>query len=405
MRIVHVTSYQVPGYGYEELPLAKAQAKLGHDVSIITSNYLHPRGSYTVLGDRFPQRQVRPVEELHEGVRVFRLPAFEVGTRPWIRGLERRLIDLKPDVVHCHNLLVLHPIRVAILRARKNPPFRLLVDDHMHFSVMRRSLLGRLFYLAFRNIVQPLLATQVDQFCAIGEDTKSYLITACGVRAPIEVMPLGVDTELFRNSAERRRKSRSALSIPDGEAVFLYTGKVTAPKGVDVLVRAGLILLSRGKQVRLVVVGDADRSYLADLWAEIRQYGKERQFTFLPSRAQVELPDVYAAADVAVWPRQESMAIYEAMSMGLPTIVSDRCALRPTVEPAAGRTFVHDNAESLAETMQELLAPLVGGRLGAAARRVVEQQYSWEHSAIRYIGQYERIVGRPNHSIEAVTGG
>jgi alpha-1,6-mannosyltransferase len=99
------------------------------------------------------------------------------------------------------------------------------------------------------------------------------------------------------------------------------------------------------------------------------------------------------------------MAIYEAMSMGLPTIVSDRSALGPIVEPAAGRTFVHNDAHSLAETMHELLAPLVGGQLGAAARRVVEQHYSWEHSAIRYIGHYERIIGRSTHSIEALTGG
>ena len=34
MKIAHITSYLVPGYGYEELPLARTQRRMGHQVTI-----------------------------------------------------------------------------------------------------------------------------------------------------------------------------------------------------------------------------------------------------------------------------------------------------------------------------------------------------------------------------------
>jgi hypothetical protein len=136
MRIVHVTNYQVPGYGYEEIMLARAQRRLNHEPIILTSNYLHPRGAYTVLRDRFPRRRVEPSDEVRQ---------------------------LDPDVVHCHNLMQFHPLRMAWLKARSRVRFGLVVDDHMHFGFMRRSPLGKAAYLVFRRLVQPLLAKEVDR--------------------------------------------------------------------------------------------------------------------------------------------------------------------------------------------------------------------------------------------------
>lgn len=392
LRIVHVSSYQVPGYGYEEIQLAKAQQRLGHEVFIVTSNYLHPKGFYTVLKERFPRRQVEPREENQDGVIVIRLPAFEIGRRVWIRGLERCLGKLAPDVVHCHNLLQFHSMRTALMRARRRGSFALLIDDHMVHSVMRRSLFGRLFYLAYRHLGQPLMARNVDAFCAATLDTRTYLAQECGIRSPIEVRPLGVDVDAFIPSPVVRASWRKRLGLSEEDLVYLYTGKIIAAKGPHLLVEAAMRLWQQGQRLSVLLVGDADPSYLESILARARRVGHGDQVRYHPSVPHPELPGVYAAADVAVWPRQESMALFEAMSTGLPIILTSGSAYSFLAESGAGLTFEPENVEALGVEMRALVSEASRPPMGARGRQLVESGYSWRLSAERYLKSYMDIL-------------
>jgi glycosyltransferase involved in cell wall biosynthesis len=390
MKIVHITNYLVPDYGYEEMQLARAQSRMGHDVAIVTSNFLHPRGSaYGVLKTRFPQRQVEPTDEDQSGVRVIRLASWELpGSRVWMRGLTRRLKALAPDVVHCHNLLQAQTVRVALAKAMGRERVRLVVDDHMHTSVVRRSTIGRAFYAFHRAAVQPLLSREVDRFCAISEDTRVYLRDLCGVTAEIELRPLGVDVDAFGPSAPLRRQWRERLGLDANDLVLLYTGKVIEAKGVHVLVAAALELLRDGDRLKVVIVGDAEPDYLERIRQQIAAASRIEDFRFHPSVPHPELPGAYAAADIAIWPRQESMALLEAMSSALPVVVSDRSGYATLVEGGPGAVFAHDDETSLAGVLRGLFDPKRRATLGAAGRALTQRDYSWQRSAERYLETY-----------------
>jgi glycosyltransferase involved in cell wall biosynthesis len=397
MKIAHITNYVVPGYGYEELQLAKAQTKLGHDVAIITSNFLHPKGrAYGVLGARFPKRKISPGEENHDGVRVIRLASVELpGTRVWIRGLFAQLDRLAPDVVHCHNLLQIQTVRLAMAKAVGGERVRLVVDDHMHQSVVRKSATGRAFYAFHRAVIQPLLSREVDRFCAISQDTRTYLREQCGVRAEIELRPLGVDTDAFKPSPELRRRWRQRLRIETGELVITYVGKIIEAKGARVLADAALRLLAQGDRFKVVMVGDADAAYLVSIMRWVEDAGHVDAFRFHASVVHGDLPGVYAAADIAVWPRQESMAIFEAMATALPVVVSSRSGYRSLVEEIVGLTFDHDDVDSLADVLKTLFEADLRRRFGAAGRELVVRDYSWRRSAERYLETYTDAARRP----------
>jgi glycosyltransferase involved in cell wall biosynthesis len=171
----------------------------------------------------------------------------------------------------------------------------------------------------------------------------------------------------------------------------MYTGKVIEAKGIHILVKAAAILLDRGLTVRVVVAGDSDHHYLAKLKPQIEATGHVAQFMFLPSRTHAELPDLYAAADVAVWPRQESMAVYEALSMAIPVIVSDISGCLSLLRGVAS-TFRFDDPGSLAETMGQLASSTARAPLAEASRRRAEQQFSWKEAASRYMATYRRAL-------------
>ncbi len=392
--IVHVTSYQVPGYGYEELPLALAQARLGHRVTILTSCYLHPSGTYAVLGRRFQERKIRPTTEQHDGVSVVRLPSFEVpGRRVWIRGLESELVRRRPSIVHCHNLLQLHSVRVAFLRARRALAAGLVIDDHMHESVVRRSPPGRAFYWTHRHLVQPWLARHVDSFCAIWDDTRRYLADRCGVRGDIEIRPLGVDARLFSPSAARRAEWRARLGLAGDDLVFLYTGKVVAFKGVEALVSAALRVGVSHPHVHVVAVGDPDEEYVASLRALVAAAGRQDHLHFLPSQSQEQLAGLFCAADVAVWPRQESRSIVEALSCSLPVIVSAQSGYAGLVSGGLGQCFGPGD-EDLDRAMLELTSPESRADCGGRGRALVERELSWDRCAEKYLSTYRAVLGR-----------
>jgi glycosyltransferase involved in cell wall biosynthesis len=388
MRIVHVTNYVVPEYGYEELNLARAQVALGHEVTILTSNFLHPPGIfYGVLSARFPRRQVAASVESVEGVRVVRMPSWELpGRRMWMRGLTRWLSRLSPDVVHCHNLLQVQTVRLAARKALVKTPWRLVVDDHMHSSVVRRSVAGRAFYAFHRAAVQPLLAREVDSFCAIADDTRTYLRKDCGVRADIELRPLGVDTDAFRPSTDARGEWRRRLDLAADGVVFAYVGKVIEAKGVHVLVETAVRLLDAGKKFQVLVVGDLEPSYMERIRSVAASHIE--RFRFQGSVPHRELPGIYAAADVAVWPRQESMAVFEAMATSIPVIVSSSSGYAALVDAGPGLTFALDSTDDLAAKLTELFAADRRSRLGAAGRELVLRDYSWRRSAERYMQTY-----------------
>jgi glycosyltransferase involved in cell wall biosynthesis len=390
MKIAHITNYVVPDFGYEELQLAKAQAQLGHEVAIFTSNFLHPGGpAYGVLRARFPQRKVEPAEEIQSGVRIIRVASWELpGSRMWMHGLLQQVKTFAPDVVHCHNLLQIQTVRMAFAKAFGGLRLRLVVDDHMHASVVRRSMTGRAFYAFHRAAIQPILNREVDRFCAISEDTRNYLREMCGVKAEIELRPLGVDVDVFKPSTSLRAEWRRRFDVDEGDLVLLYTGKVIEAKGVHVLVAAGLRLLDEGGRVKVVVVGDADPGYLERLKHDIAVAGRVKDFHFHPGVQHAELPGPYASADIAVWPRQESMAIFEAMATAVPVVISGRSGYSTLVTNGPGVTFAHDDVVTLAGTLRGLFDPGRRTTHGAAGRAVTQSEYSWRRSAERYLQTY-----------------
>jgi glycosyltransferase involved in cell wall biosynthesis len=395
MRIIHVTNYEIPGFGYEELYLARAQKALGHEVMIITSNYLHPEGFYAVLSQRFPQRQIAPCDGESEGVRILRLSTREIGGRVWLSGLERHIAQIRPDVVHCHNVLQFYTVRMALMKAIGRQDFALVVDEHTQTSVMRKSMGGKLFYRMYGILAQPVIGHYVAHYSAKNDDGKRYMESACGIRGPIEVITLGVDTDKFVASNVRRHEWRRLLGVPHESLLFLYTGKLIPAKGLHLLIGAAIELLKNGADIHVAFVGDAESAYLDALRNRVIQAGLEKRFHFKPGVPPSQMPSVYAAGDIGVWPGVESTAILEALSSSLPVITVSSSSWTPLVDQGVGLVFDPGDEKSLANAMLVLTDSPRRKAMGALGRQIVSRSYSWRQCAEQYLDAYQRSLKAP----------
>lgn len=402
MRIVHVTSYQVPGFGYEEIQLAREQVRMGHSVWIVASNYLHPLGDYSVLEARFPVRQVAPRTELVDGVTIIRQASFQIHNRVWIGGLGRLVRSLRPDVVHCHNLLQFHPARLAAARMRAGADkFVLLVDDHTLYNTKRKGLIAEAFYTTYRHLIHAFIAHGVSTFTAAAEECQRFLVNECGVKGTPEVVPLGVDPELFRPDADRRSAQRSRFEIPPDALVVIYTGKIVPTKKLDVLIDAIAELKASVPNCVCLAIGDVQPEYAQALAAQIDRLGLGGNFRVLASVSQEELAGLYSASDIAVWPGAESMALFEGMASGLPVVVPEGSAYAEITAGGVGRTFRAGDGKSLASVLTNLTDHDLRHRLGAEGRAYIWRTRTWRSSATRYLRIYESALGTTGDHISA----
>jgi glycosyltransferase involved in cell wall biosynthesis len=160
---------------------------------------------------------------------------------------------------------------------------------------------------------------QMDSIVVPSEYYRTHLVQNGFNPRKLSVMSRGVDREHF-SPAKREEQYWQRRGLP-AAFTFIYLGRVSPDKNVEMLLQAFEQVAARGRPVNLAVVGDGPS--LENLRA--RYQDPRIQFTgFLRGE---ELATALASAEVMVFPSTTDTfgnAVLEANSAGLPAIVSDR---------------------------------------------------------------------------------
>ncbi len=195
---------------------------------------------------------------------------------------------------------------------------------------------------------------------------------------PFVLAPQYVDTERFDPARFDREALRRGLGCDAFTLVF--AGIAQPNKGVGEIVRALKRLPER--RWELLIVGPKT-PYAQSLAAE------DARVRLLGTQPPEETPRFLAVADAVALPQrhepasqgQMPMKLFEAMAMGC-AVVSTRLADIPEVLEGCGMVVGPGDTEALAEALAALMAaPGRARELGAAARRKVLAEYSYERGA------------------------
>jgi glycosyltransferase involved in cell wall biosynthesis len=100
------------------------------------------------------------------------------------------------------------------------------------------------------------------------------------------------------------------------------------------------------------------------------------------------LAEHYRAADIAVWPTQESMSMLDASASGLPIVVSNRVGAKERVV-GNGRMYEENDVASMGEALLSLSAAGERRALGAVGRGKTEAGNNWKTYARRLEADYK----------------
>jgi glycosyltransferase involved in cell wall biosynthesis len=141
---------------------------------------------------------------------------------------------------------------------------------------------------------------------------------------------------------------------PSREPVFLYCGRLNWEKGVDLLLHAFARVLARHGAARLRILGGGARQADLEGLAERLGIGKAVSFEGRVPFAEVEaaLHQAWALVAPSIWPEPLGLTAIEAITRGVPAIVSANGGLAETVEDGVSGSLVPNGDEAaLAESL------------------------------------------------------
>ena len=388
MKILFMVDYYQPKLGYGSYYIPRELARLGHNVTIFTSNYYYPFPKYEeTAGKILGSRRIMPGITKENGVTVVRKAMkLEIFTRAIVGGQEEYIRRFKPDIVIVDKTAGFNQIVASILKNKYK--YRLIsIDAHLPsgFKAEGNIIVKNIFYWLFRLFFSKLINKATDKFIAVQEETVLIIKKYYGVRKKIVHIPLGTDLDLFNKDPVAGSKIKGKYKITPKDFVIIYTGKVIEEKGVDILFKAINILLGRNKKLKLLIVGSGSRDYQNYCESKLnKKYLSNAIWVgFKPAK---DLYKFYSASDVAVWPLQESMSMNDAAACGLPFIANHTVGARLRLSNNNALLYKMGDEKDLAKKIEYLLLnPSARKQMGARGRQLMENKLSWSKIAKEYI--------------------
>jgi len=208
------------------------------------------------------------------------------------------------------------------------------------------------------------------------------------------LIPNGVDLTRFKPIAGARLALRQELALQSDALVVGAVGRYHPQKDFEGLLRAAAVILQRGLDVHLVIVGRGATQGNRSLTSLASDLGIRERVHLLGERHEVQLVvagfDLFASSSV-----NEGFCnvLVEAMACGVPCVATDVGAARevlqglgcvvPPGDPAAlGRAI----ADTLSLSTQERLS------LGARERGCVRTRYCLSSMVDRYAELYLEVL-------------
>jgi len=253
------------------------------------------------------------------------------------------------DVIHAHSLFFISCLGAYLAQARRIPlalTYHTRLAEYAHYLPVHHRITGPQVVWLSREF-----ANRCD-FVVAPTQEIAKLLRSYGVETKLEIVPTGVDMEVFRAEPEAADDFRARHDGP----IALFAGRLSTEKNIGLLIDAFAGVRRRGVRATLVIAGEGPQE--AVLRARVAELALQDCVVFTGAVAPAQLGALYRAADAFVFPstsETQGLVLIEAMAHGVPVVAVDCPVSREVVRGAAG-LLVERSPEALAAGIVSLLA-------------------------------------------------
>jgi len=293
------------------------------------------------------------------------------------------------DLVHVH-----HPFLSGRLALNYCRPLRIPIvfTNHTRYDLYAQAYLPLLpeeFSDTFLQTYMPTFCQAVDLVISPSAGMREFL-QKLGVSTSIEIIPNGVELQLYRATSEN---CRPEFGFSDEDILLIFSGRLGPEKNLDFLIRAFAGAAEAVKNAHLLVIGGGPEEQA--LKQAAAQSGAAGRIHFTGMLPYDELPRYLSMADLFVTAsltEVHPLSVVEAMASGLPVLGINSVGVGDTVEDGVTGLLSSPDPAAFAALLTRLcMDRALRQRLGKGARKASEK-YAIEYTTQIMLKRYERLL-------------
>jgi len=410
MRVGLITGEYPPaqgGVGDFTRELGRALVELGHQVHVITGGeqIANSKSANRQIG-KSPNRQIatrntqhgtRNTEHATSGVVVHRV-VESWGWGCWRGGLAlARELGLEVlDVQYQAAAFGMHPAVNFVPRRQDRPPVVVTFHDLKVPYLFPKA--GPLRWQAVR-----MLARRADG--VIVTNQEDYLRLEGEIpSARLSLIPIGSNIPLLPPRGYDRDAERARWGVGPGAILLGYFGFLNESKGGEELIQALGLLVERGIQAHLLMVGGrfgtsdpTNRTYAERVESLIAGLGLQQRVHWTGYTRPEEVSARLLATDVCVLPYRDGVSfrrgtLHACLAHGRALVTTRPAVPLPVVQDGENMLLVEPrDPAGLAEAVTQVAAdPALRARLEAGAA-ALSAGFTWEHIARQTAAFFRRL--------------
>jgi len=364
MKIAIFVTYTYPyiGSGIGNVALAQAEGlvSLGHDVTVISSNFPKTEGEFTR----------NKVKHLKLSA-IYFLEKFHVPVPLYLFNRKAIKLIKTSDIIHIHDSVYPSSVLACLLGKFYHKP--IILTQHVAFITYPNFVINYIQKFAYLTIGK-LTFHLSDRIIYFNPEVKKLI----GNDKKIIFLPNGVDLQLF-NTPKASEKSlfRAKYNLPINKKLILFVGRFVPKKGYRLLFEA------RNDKYLTLFIGSG----------EIPEFMKKaKNVIFFPAKKQKELSEIYKLSDIFVLPSYGEgfpLSIQEAMASGLPIITSKENIFDTSID------FIKTVDRNVSAIKKAIFNLITNNKLTSImskkSRRFAEKNYSWSKNLDLLTKLYHKV--------------
>lgn len=398
MRIVHVIGSMNPKTGGPPMVvgrLAAAQVQLGFDVRIVTyagDDHVQAIQTCKQTIPDFEKITLACVDQPNKKEHYTARQAYQMVCQ--------HIKNTHDAVVHLHG--VWEPIikQSALACLSLKVPYIIAPHGMLHpWSLSQSKWKKKIaLLLGYRKML-----THATAIHALNRDEVQY-IDKLRLSIPCFAMPNGVFMDEILPLPEPGYFVQNHQAL-QGKPYILFLSRIHYKKGLDRLADAFAKIACEHKSVQLVIAGPDDGGEKSRFENQIKELGiASRVHLTGPLWDQEKYAAMQDAACFCLPSRQEgfSVAITEALAVGVPVVISKACCFDEVADSGAGIVVELEDSNHQASTQQlvdallEILDHAPNDAMRKAGQQLVQSRYTWPVIAKQSLGIYDQMIGATN---------
>lgn len=303
--------------------------------------------------------------------------------RAYLTTTIRAVEKFKPDIIHYHHLGLLSMLARYVHD---------LTDTNYvattHGSDLKHMRVDRRFYNMTVHSIR-----DAKRITAVSGHTRRWFLdmfegqSLYELKRKTNIIPGGINIE--EHKKKQRTRSVDWRYGLGGKKVALFVGRLTEEKGVEYIVRAAAKINGD-----VLIVGDGPEMKKLKALRRDLKLKNVHMLGYIGKESSDKLKKLYTRANVIIAPsvidEALGLVILEAMYYAKPVIATRKGGIPLAVKENETGLFIKPrNATDIAEKVNALfMDEEKAKRLGENARKVVEERFTWDIIAERFIAIY-----------------